>query len=95
MPTEAGVRRDGDALMFSGALTRGQVAALWRQALPMLDAARCLDLCAVSHVDSAGLALLAELAARTRDDAAIVGEPAGLRELCAAYRLSPTLAYAA
>lgn len=95
MSTEAGVRRDGDALVFTGALTRGQVAALWRQALPLLDAVRRLDLRAVSRVDSAGLALLAELAARTPGHAAIAGEPVGLRELCAAYRLSPTLDYAA
>jgi phospholipid transport system transporter-binding protein len=87
------VRREGDALLFSGALVRDAVADTWKQALPLRDGARRLDLTAATRVDSAGLALLAELAARM-DGATIEGEPEGLGELCAAYRLSPTLAYA-
>ncbi|CCP13884.1 hypothetical protein SMSKK35_2114 [Stenotrophomonas maltophilia SKK35] len=45
-------------------------------------------------MDSAGLALLAELAARARKAGhplAISGAPAGYNELSAAYRLSPDL----
>ena len=45
-------------------------------------------------MDSAGLALLAELAARARKAGhalAISGAPAGFNELSAAYRLSPDL----
>jgi len=48
----------------------------------------------VERVDSAGLALLAELAARARKAGhllAIAGAPAGYNELSAAYRLSPDL----
>ena len=48
----------------------------------------------VTTVDSAGLALLAELAARLRAAGAAVaieGEPAGLAELRTAYRLTPGL----
>ena len=41
--------------------------------------------------DSAGLALLAELAADGPLD--VHGTPPGLTELCRAYRLTPTLGY--
>jgi phospholipid transport system transporter-binding protein len=91
--SNAGVRRDGDALVFTGALLRDAVAGLWKQA-GGLGAVRRLDLRAVERIDSAGLALLAELAARSGADVTIDGEPAGLAELRAAYRLSPTLAFA-
>lgn len=90
------VRRDGDALIFSGALLRGGVTALWKQ-IGAPTGVRRLDLRAVERLDSAGLALLAELAARAGAgaDVAIDGEPAGLAELRAAYRLTPNLAFAA
>lgn len=87
----ATVTRDGDTLVFRGALARTAVAALWRQAQPLRDGLRGLDLTAVSHVDSAGLALLAELAG---DGIAVLGAPAGLAELRAAYRLDDRLAFA-
>ena len=96
MPTSsAGLRRDGDALVFTGALLRDDVAALWRQVPKALADVRRLDVRAVERIDSAGLALLAELAARAGGDVAIDGAPEGLAELRGAYRLSPALGFAA
>jgi phospholipid transport system transporter-binding protein len=96
MPTSnAGLRRDGDALVFTGALLRDDVAALWPQASRTLDGVRRFDLHAVERIDSAGLALLSELAARGGGHVDIDGSPAGLAELCAAYRLTPALGFAA
>lgn len=92
-PTDASVRLDGDALVFTGALDRAAVAALWPQALAALGQARRFDLRAVHHIDSAGLALLAELAARGSHALPLDGDPPGLAELRAAYRLSPPLAF--
>ena len=89
----ASVTRDGEALRFAGALVRDEVPALWRQALPLAAGARRFDLAAVSRVDSAGVALLAELAGLA-GAAVIEGEPAGLAELRAAYRLKPDLDFA-
>ena len=89
---DATVERAGDTMRFAGPLTREAIAALWRLARP-LDGVRVFDLTAVSRVDSAGIALLAELAARLPAAPSIVGEPDGLRALCAAYRLGPTLAF--
>ncbi|CAN5613616.1 STAS domain-containing protein [soil metagenome] len=94
MSAEGSLRRDGEALVFTGALLRDGVPALWRKALPLLDGVRRFDLAAVSRIDSAALALLAELAARA-GEVRIDGSPEGLAELGAAYRLSPVLAYAA
>jgi phospholipid transport system transporter-binding protein len=89
------LRRDGDTLALSGVLDRAAATALWPAALPLLAGARALDLREVTQVDSAGLALLAELAARLRAqgqaEVALHGAPAGLTELSAAYRLAPTL----
>jgi phospholipid transport system transporter-binding protein len=48
----------------------------------------------VARVDSAGVALLAELATRSGTTVVIDGTPPGLVELRAAYRLAPTLAFA-
>ena len=96
MPTSsAGLRRDGDALVFTGALLRDDVAALWRQVPRTLAGVRRLDVRAVDRIDSAGLALLAELAARADGAVAIDGAPEGLAELRGAYRLSPALGFAA
>ncbi len=95
MPSsDCGVRRDGDALVFSGALTCDAVAALWKQASAALDGARRLDLTAVDEVDSAGLAMLAELAGRAGGIEPL-GNPTGLADLRTAYRLSPVLGFAA
>jgi len=87
----ASVRRDGDALAFAGDVVAASVPALWSQAQAGRAGAARLDLSAVTTLDSAGLALLAELAG---DGALRVdGTPPGLTELCRAYRLTPTLAY--
>jgi phospholipid transport system transporter-binding protein len=88
------VVRDGETLALSGALTRVQVAAAWKLALPQVAGVRRIDLTRVPLVDSAGLALLAELAARAGGGVAIIGQPAGLAELGAAYRLDGSLAFA-
>jgi len=103
----ASVTRDGEALRFAGALVRDQVPALWRQALPLVGGARRFDLAGASRVDSAGVALLAELATLAGrgggggagDGVAhagvlIEGHPPGLAELRAAYRLKPDLDFA-
>jgi phospholipid transport system transporter-binding protein len=94
-PSNAGLRRDGDALVFTGALLRDAVAGVWRQLPDTLPGVRRLDLAAVSRVDSAGLALLAEIGARAGNDVVVVGDPPGLAELRAAYRLTPALTFAA
>lgn len=86
--------REGEALRFAGPLLRAQVADAWRRALPQLAGVRRFDLAMVERVDSAGIALLAELAARAGGHVDIVGSPAGYDALRAAYRLSPTLAFA-
>ena len=88
-------QREGDALVFGGALDRAAAVALWPQASRALAGAQRIVLTEVTTVDSAGLALLAELAARLRQAGQapqIVGEPAGLAELRTAYRLDPSLA---
>jgi phospholipid transport system transporter-binding protein len=90
----ASVTRDGEALRFAGALLRDQVTALWRQALPLVAGARRFDLAGASGVDSAGVALLAELASRAGEGIAIGGNPPGLAELRAAYRLQTNLDFA-
>ena len=92
--SKAAVGRDGDALVFSGALDREVAAALWASASQSLAGVQRIVLTNVTAVDSVGLALLAELAARLRAAGAaprIEGEPAGLSELRAAYRLTPGL----
>lgn len=89
------MRREGDALVFTGALLRDDVAALWRQAPQSLEGVLRLDVHAVERIDSAGLALLAELAARAGGEVPVDGAPDGLAELRGAYRLSPTLGFAA
>lgn len=89
----ASVQRTGTALVFSGVLDRAAATALW-PSLTVLQGVQQLDLSAVTRVDSAGLALLAELAARLRSQGGapdIVGSPTGFNELSAAYRLAPTL----
>ncbi len=94
LPTEALVRRDGEALVFGGAIDRSAAAALWPAANRLLTGTRRMVLTEVTSVDSAGLALLSELAARLRSAGAapeIVGEPSGLLELSTAYRLTPGL----
>jgi phospholipid transport system transporter-binding protein len=90
----ASLSRDGATLRFAGALLRDQVAGLWRKATPLLGDAGRFDLSAVTAVDSAGVALLAELAARAGSGVAVDGLPPGLAELRAAYRLNAGLGFA-
>ena len=92
--SDASVRREGDALVFSGALDRAACARLWADASTVSAGTQRIVLTNVTTVDSAGLALLAELAARLRAAGAtpqLEGEPAGLSELRTAYRLTPGL----
>lgn len=89
----ASVQRNGTALVFSGVLDRAAVTALC-PSLASLDGVQQLDLSGVPRLDSAGLALLAELTARLRaagTTPALVGSPDGFTELSAAYRLAPSL----
>lgn len=88
------VERSDTTLRFEGALSRPAVAAAWRGALPLVAGAATLDVTAVERVDSAGVALLAELAARAGNGTLVAGDPPGLDELRAAYRLSPGLDFA-
>lgn len=90
----AGVRRDGARLVFEGALLRDACATLWARARPLAEGADRFDLQGVERIDSAGLALLAELAGHA-SATAIDGEPEGYAPLCNAYRLDrATLRYA-
>ncbi|UHQ20478.1 STAS domain-containing protein [Lysobacter sp. KIS68-7] len=91
----AGVTRDGDTLVFSGVLSRDAVASLWPRALAQVAGVRRFSLDAVPSVDSAGLALLAELASRAGGGITVAGAPRGLAELRSAYRLDAALAFAA
>ncbi|WP_411833441.1 STAS domain-containing protein [Pseudoxanthomonas mexicana] len=96
--TDATLRREDGALVFAGALDRAAAAALWPQVQAAPTDVQRIVLTSVTTVDSAGLALLAELAARLRAagaSVAIEGEPAGLADLRAAYRLTPDLDYPA
>jgi phospholipid transport system transporter-binding protein len=89
----ATLRREGDTLRFDGALVVAAIAGLWTPALAALPGVRRIDLGAVTRVDSAGVALLAELVQRA-GDVDLAGDPPGLSALRAAYRLTPALAYA-
>ena len=88
------LQRDADTLRFGGDLLIAGIRDAWARALPMLAGVRRFDVSGVAQVDSAGIALLAELAQRA-GGVAIDGDPAGLSALRAAYRLTPALAYAA
>lgn len=93
MASDVTFRIEGDTLHLAGVLDRDAVTELWPQLVRGLGPLRQLDLQTVERIDSAGLALVSELAARLRAQGGgnITGAPAGLQELCAAYRLSPTL----
>ena len=93
-PTEAGVRREGEALRFSGALVRDAVPALWRSARALAGGAQGIDIPAVGRIDSAGLAMLSALAGQAAGGLAVTGNPPGLADLRAAYRLDAVLGFA-
>jgi phospholipid transport system transporter-binding protein len=93
VPTD--VARDGATLRFDGPLERPVVASLWPRALALLAGTERFDLGAVDRIDSAGMALLAALAARAGGAVRVEGAPAGLDDLRAAYRLDGHLRPAA
>ncbi len=93
MPAAATVRREEATLAFAGALDRAAVPGLWSQALALASGTQRFDLAMVTAVDSAGLALLVELAQRV-GGVSVTGDPAGLDGLRRAYRLSPSLSFA-
>lgn len=96
--SDARLTREGDALVFGGALDRAAAAALWPQATAQSAGVQRIVMTDVTAVDSAGLALLAELAARLRASSTaprFEGQPAGLADLQAAYRLTPELDFPA
>lgn len=97
MASNSSVQRNGEALVVTGVLDRAAVTVAWPQAIAQLDGIRTLDLSGVQRLDSAGVAMLAELAARVRSTGTVtvVGEASGLDELRAAYRLSPTFDFQA
>lgn len=88
------VRFDGARARISGPLDRDAVVALWPKLKSLPEGVLQLDLKEVTQVDSAGVALLAEVAARARADGrtlVLKDTPTGFNELCAAYRLAPSL----
>jgi len=94
MASNAALQLDGSQARLSGALDRAAVVALWPQLQALPAPLTVLDLQAVTAVDSAGLALLAELAARARAAGRTLdlqGTPPGFTELSAAYRLDASL----
>src|SRR5690606_42057852 len=92
----ARARREGEVLHLEGRLDRAAAIGLWPTVQALADGARTLELGAVQALDSAGLALLAEAAARIRAVGAVqvLRAPAGLAQLWVAFRLSPPLNYA-
>ena len=88
-------RRHDDTLAFAGPLDRAAAIALWPKLHRDLDGVRRFDLTAVERVDSAGLALLAELATLTGATVEVHGNPEGLEALRTAYRLRDNLSFAA
>jgi phospholipid transport system transporter-binding protein len=86
--------RHDDTLAFAGTLDRAAVVALWLQLSKTMGGVRRFDLTGVTALDSAGLALLAELAALA-GGVSVHGRPTGLDELCTAYRLQDDLSFAA
>ena len=86
--------RHNDTLAFAGTLDRAVVGGLWSQLQAQVSGVRRFDLSAVASVDSAGLALLAELAAMA-GGVSVDGRPAGLDELRTAYRLQDDLSFSA
>lgn len=95
MPSvESNILRDGDALRFHGALTRPVVAAAFKQAKAQLEGVRRFDIGGLARIDSAGIALLATLAAGLHNRVIIDGLPPGFAELRDVYRLDETLSCA-
>lgn len=81
-------RTDGDTLRLHGALTLERAADVLAEAPTRFTV---LDLEAVEDIDSAGVALVAELVCRAEHSTGrrpeVRGRPPGLQALCAAYRI--------
>jgi len=95
--TGLSLHREAAVLRLSGPLDRAAASAAWPALSALLDGVQVLDLSAVTRLDSAGLALLAEAVARLSAHGVaprIEGSPEGLAELRAAYRLDAGLGYA-
>lgn len=81
---------DGDlpALRLDGRLDLSRVAAVLASAPEQMG---CIDLEAVEHIDTAGVALIAQLVARSEQTGGprptVRGKPEGLEALCRAYRI--------
>lgn len=86
----AGVRVVDGVVQLHGALLRTEVDALWR-ALPV-GPVRAIDLAGATALDTAGLALVLELAGRADPVAPVTHAPAAFADLCQAYRLAPPTA---
>ena len=91
-------RMQGDTLHLGGRLQCNAVPALWAALIADTNTqARLMqiDLAKVDALDTAGLALLVELSARTQRAGGaapnILHTPAGYDALCAAYRIRPQL----
>ena len=82
----ASMQINSDVLVFTGTLLRQDVIHLWPQLNKHKADIRLIDISAVEHIDSAGLALLTELS--ERHSATLLGQPTELADLCAAYRLT-------
>lgn len=87
------VHRNGDALVFTGLLSRDVVSLLWRELPANMTGVRHIDLSAVERLDSSGLALLSTLSTRAEGGVSVVGNPPGLDALRAAYRLDDSLGF--
>ena len=87
MAAEAQLGNDG-TLVLSGVLDRAAASVLWPQLAAHAGRVQRVDLQAVSRLDSSGLALLSQLAGPALD---VLGQPQGLDELVAAYRLDAHL----
>ena len=95
--TGLALERDGPVLRLAGILDRAAATAAWPRLQAQLAGAQVLDLAGVRSVDSAGLALLAEVAARLAaagNPFRVAGSPPGLAELCSAYRMDAALDWA-
>lgn len=82
---------ESERLILSGALSRATANALQAR-LRSAQRVRIVDLSAVTEIDSAGLATLAQwMRSLTGDRPTLFGNPAGLAELRSAYRLDKNL----
>lgn len=74
------------AIALPARALRDDVATLWRELAPRARSARRIDLGAVREIDSAGVALVLELAALA--GAAIANAPPRFAALVAAHRVT-------